>query len=161
MRDNGLMRVLKSICERDPRYRPEAYLFVLDALEFTTKMLQKTAKAGKERHVGGRELTEGLRHFALQEFGPMSLRVLASWGLNRTEDFGEIVFNLVESGKLRKTEEDSRRDFADGYDFQEAFGAPFMPANAPEDPRRGTRGGRAAGEPGKRKPLSDPPDDTD
>ena len=137
MRDPAIIKVVKEICARDKRYHPDSYLFVLDALEFTTKMLQKSSKTGKERHVGGRELLEGLRHFALQEFGPMALRVLNTWGLKRTEDFGELVFNLVESGKLRKTEEDSN-----GYDFTEAFTLPFLPAARPSPARRGTRGAR-------------------
>ncbi|NIY14277.1 MAG: hypothetical protein GWM98_05010, partial [Nitrospinaceae bacterium] len=80
----------------------------------TLKMLDKPSKSGRERHLSGQELLEGIRNFALQEFGPMSLRVLNTWGVNNTADFGEIVFNLVECGKLRKTEEDSRQDFLDG-----------------------------------------------
>ncbi|MCE9612997.1 MAG: hypothetical protein K8T26_01890 [Lentisphaerae bacterium] len=151
MRDAAMLKAVQEICTRDRRYRPESYLFVLDALEFTTKVLQKSARSGKERHVGGRELLEGLRHFALQEFGPMALRVLNTWGVKRSEDFGEIVFNLVESGKLRKTEEDSRQDFAGGYDFTEAFAVPFLPASKPEGAKRVGRTPRASGEGGKRK----------
>jgi uncharacterized repeat protein (TIGR04138 family) len=157
IRDASLMQVVMSICERDTRYQPDAYLFVLDALEFTTKILQKGGKAGKERHVGGRELLEGLRQFAVQDFGPMALRVLHSWGLTRTEDFGEIVFNLVASGKLRKTEEDSRADFAAGYDFREAFALPFLPASTPDATRRGPRSSRGAADTGKRKSGPDDP----
>ena len=151
MRDATMLKAVQEICAKDRRYRPEGYLFILDALEFTTKVLQKTARTGKARHVGGRELMEGVRHFALQEFGPMALRVLNTWGLRRTEDIGEIVFNLVESGKLRKTEDDSREDFAGGYDFTEAFAIPFLPASRPTAGKRIGRGARGAGEPGKRK----------
>ena len=129
MRDAAIVKTVQDICARDRRYRPECYFFILDALEFTSKLLQKTARTGKERHVGGRELLEGIRHFAIQEFGPMALRVLNTWGLLKTEDIGEIVFNLVETGKLRKTDQDSRLDFATGYDFTEAFAVPFLPAS--------------------------------
>ena len=158
MRDTTMFKAVKEICARDRRYRPEAYLFILDALEYTTKVLQKGERAGKGRHVGGRELVEGIRHYALQEFGPMALRVLQNWGLRRTEDFGEVVFNLVASGKLRKTEDDSRRDFAEGYDFTEAFAVPFLPASQPKGAPPGTRTTRATGEGGKRKPAAPPPD---
>lgn len=59
----------------------------------------------------------------------MSLTVLKTWGITKTEDFGEIVFNLVESGQLGKTDRDRKEDFANGYDFQSAFAKPFQPAS--------------------------------
>ena len=130
----ALIQTVNEICAKDTRYRPEGYLFVLESLEFTAKMLNKPAKSGRERHVAGRELLEGVRHFAIQEFGPMALTVLSSWGISRSEDFGEIVFNLVDSGKLRKTEEDSKADFANGYDFADAFSRPFLPESPPAKP---------------------------
>jgi uncharacterized repeat protein (TIGR04138 family) len=130
----ALIQTVREICEKDTRYLPEGYIFVLEALEFTAKMLNKPAKSGRERHVAGRELLEGVRHYAIQEFGPMALTVLSSWGLTRSEDFGEIVFNLVDSGKLRKTEEDSKADFANGYDFADAFTRPFLPEAPPPKP---------------------------
>lgn len=117
--------ILKAILARDFRYTQEAYLFVRAGLEFTVRQLEKP------RHVSGQELLEGIRTFALQEFGPMSKTVLAGWGIERTEDVGEIVFNLVDTGLLGKTERDCREDFADGYDFEEAFRRPFLPAGKP------------------------------
>ena len=58
----------------------------------------------------------------------MALTVIQSWGVSTTLDFGEIVFNLVETGKLGKTDEDKKGDFANGYDFHEVFVKPFLPA---------------------------------
>lgn len=116
--------LLHSILQRDPRYEPEAYAFVRAGLDYTVRRLEKP------RHVSGRELLDGIREFALAEFGPMSQTVLNGWGVHRTEDFGEIVFNMVESGLLGKTDEDSRADFANGYDFFEAFKKPFLPVAA-------------------------------
>ena len=75
--------------------------------------------------MSGKELLEGIREYAAQQFGPLAPTVFRSWGVRRTEDFGEIVFNLVESGLLGKTESDSREDFADGFDFDQAFDGPF------------------------------------
>lgn len=115
---------------KDQRYAPDAYFFVREGLDFTAKMLSKPQE-GPGRHIKGKELLEGLRRFTLQEFGPMSLRVLNTWGIKRTDDFGEIVFNLVESGKLGKTDEDKREDFAGGYDFTEVFVKPFKPTTQP------------------------------
>jgi uncharacterized repeat protein (TIGR04138 family) len=129
MKQTDFNEALRKILEQDTRYAPEAYLFLREALDFTIKLLQKPDK-GPARHVSGAELLDGIRQFALQEFGPLALRVLNHWGVKRCEDFGEIVFNLVDSGALGKTEEDRREDFAGGYDFERAFAAPFLPEKA-------------------------------
>jgi uncharacterized repeat protein (TIGR04138 family) len=114
--------LLEKIAVRDPRYAIEAYGFLRAGLDFTVRRLERP------RHVSGHELLDGLREFALNEFGPMAQTVLNGWGIERTEDFGEMVFNLVDAGLLGRTDEDDRADFADGYDFDEAFRRPFRPA---------------------------------
>jgi uncharacterized repeat protein (TIGR04138 family) len=119
--------LLDRIRERDPRYSREAYHFLRVALDYTQKSVAKAAK-GQLRHVTGKELLEGIRQHALAEFGPMSALVFEEWGVRRCEDFGEIVFNLVEHNILAKTEKDSREDFQGGYDFFDAFRRPFFPA---------------------------------
>ncbi|HVP39708.1 MAG TPA: Minf_1886 family protein [Candidatus Saccharimonadales bacterium] len=106
---------VESIVERDPRYRPEAYSFVMLALGFTVASLDAP------RHVTGQELLEGIRRYALQEFGPMAKTVFEHWGIQRTADFGRVVFNLIEAGLLGKTETDRPEDFEGGYDFEAAF----------------------------------------
>jgi uncharacterized repeat protein (TIGR04138 family) len=127
MDESSLAQTLREIWARDRRYRPEAYYFVLDALDFTARMLDKASKEGAERHVTGKELLEGIRVYALQEYGPMTLTVFHAWGIRSSRDFGEIVFSLVESGKLRKTDQDQREDFDGGYDLFEVFSEPFLP----------------------------------
>lgn len=129
MRKIGFAEAVLQIVAEDGRYQAEAYQFVREGLDFTVKMFNKPS-AGPARHVTGRELLEGIRSYALQEYGPMGLRVLNHWGLHTTEDVGEIVFNLVSKGVLGKTDEDRREDFANGYDFTEAFRAPFLPRSA-------------------------------
>ena len=126
MQENVFLEVINNICTKDDRYAPEAYLFVRQALDTTVKALDKP-KEGPGRHVTGQELMEGIRLFTLQEFGPMSLTVLHTWNIYKTGDFGNIVFNLVESGVLGSTEKDSKTDFSAGYDFDEAFKKPFLP----------------------------------
>ncbi len=118
--------LLDGIIARDPRYTVEAYAFVRAGLDFTVRSLEK------QRHISGQELLEGIRKFAIDEFGPMTQTVLNGWGIKRTEDIGEIVFNMVETGLLGKTDKDNRADFADGYDFDEAFRKPFRPNLTPE-----------------------------
>jgi uncharacterized repeat protein (TIGR04138 family) len=119
---------LALIIAKDPRYQRDAYLFVKDALDHTQKLVLKENK-GELRHVSGQELLGGIREYALTQFGPMTQMVFEEWGIKRCEDFGEIVFNMVEIGLLGKTEQDSREDFANGYDFHEAFRKPFLPAS--------------------------------
>lgn len=118
---------LALILKADRRYPKDAYVFLRVALNYSIKALNKPDQ-GPARHISGQELLEGIRKYTLQEFGPLSRTVLASWGITRTEDFGEIVFNLVQHGVLGKTDQDKKEDFADGYSFQEAFTAPFLPA---------------------------------
>lgn len=112
---------------RDGRYRREVYCFVRESLDFTQKLAAQANK-DKVRHVSGKELLEGIRQYALQQFGPMTMLVLSEWGVQAGEDFGEIVFNMVESGLLAKTEKDTRDDFKGAYDFFDAFRKPFIPA---------------------------------
>ncbi|MFM1768712.1 MAG: hypothetical protein RJA22_1241 [Verrucomicrobiota bacterium] len=128
---------LESILAKDPRYPREAYLFLREALDHTTKHVVRQGREGarkENRHVSGQELLEGIRLFALEQFGPMTLTVLHEWGIRRCEDFGEIVFNMVEANLLGKTEKDSRDDFKGGYDFEEAFRDPFLPRRAKPSP---------------------------
>ena len=118
--------VLVRMTQHDSRYSRDAYLFLREALDHTQTKLIRSEKS-KAQHVTGRELLDGLRDYALGQFGPMAKTVLNEWGIRNCEDFGEIVFNMVEHGLLSKTETDSRDDFKGGYPFDEAFCRPFRP----------------------------------
>lgn len=120
--------VLEQILAKDQRYPRNAYLFVREALDHTQKIVGKQGK-GSLRHVTGQELLGGIRELALEQFGPMAMTVLEEWGIHSCQDFGEIVFNLVDHRVLARTEQDSRADFQNGYDFYEAFRKPFLPSN--------------------------------
>ena len=126
MRKVSFLEALEQIIREDKRYEIDAYVFLREGLDFASKMFDKPSD-GPGRHVSGQELLEGIRVYARQEFGPMARRVLQRWGVTRTEDFGEIVFNMVGKGILGKTAEDSRADFAGVYDFDEVFVRPFLP----------------------------------
>ncbi len=106
---------IKEIIEKDSRYGPDAYAFVMQALWFTQNNLKRKG------HISARELLEGIKEFGLEQYGPMTKTVFQHWGIKTTDGFGEIVFNMVENGILSKTDEDSRRDFKDVYDFAEAL----------------------------------------
>ncbi|MSU63901.1 MAG: hypothetical protein EXS31_16165 [Pedosphaera sp.] len=120
--------VLDTIIERDTRYHREAYLFLRGALDYVQKPIAKARKL-EMCHITGQQLTEGIRAYAIDQFGPMAMMVLNEWGIHRCEDFGELVFNMVDQGLLSKTDTDSRDDFKNGYDFFDAFRKPFIPAS--------------------------------
>ena len=109
-------QVIEEICVKDPRYKPDAYEFVMQALYFTQKKIKR------QGHMSGKELLEGIRDFAVQEYGPMAKTLLYHWGISKTEDFGNIVFNMIGKKVLSKTENDSVNDFKDVYDFEKTFG---------------------------------------
>jgi len=121
--------VVEAICARGSKFAPDAYHFVNDALGFTLKKLSKRGvpKSAQARHVTGQELLHGIRCYALEQFGPMTRFMLEAWGVQKCEDFGCIVFALVEEGVFGKTDGDSLEDFGGGYDFEEAFVKPFKP----------------------------------
>jgi uncharacterized repeat protein (TIGR04138 family) len=108
-------QVVEQICSKDARYKPDSYEFVLQALSFTQKEFKK------DGHVSGQELLEGIRKFTLAQYGPMAKTVLQHWGITRTSDFGNIVFNMIEHKLLSKTESDTHQDFEEVYDFETAF----------------------------------------
>ena len=119
----------------DKRYKREAYAFVFEALRYAHDVLslgterpaaeveprpdEESAEA--QRHLTGQELCEAIRRYALDQFGYMALTVLHSWGIRRTGDFGEIVFNLISINEMSKTPEDRREDFDDVYDLEEGL----------------------------------------
>jgi uncharacterized repeat protein (TIGR04138 family) len=109
-------QVVEKICAKDIRYKQDSYEFLMQALHFTQGKLKR------QGHITGRELLEGIRQFAIDQYGPMAKTVLNHWGITKTEDFGNIVFYMVENKLLSKTETDSIEDFKDVYDFDTAFG---------------------------------------
>ncbi len=115
---------VEKLVARDPRYPREAYVYLRAALDFTQLLHNRPG------HVSVTELLEGIRQYTLKEYGPMSLLVLDEWGIRSCADIGELVFNLIEEGELRKTEQDRREDFAAGFDFNDAFRRPYLPSSA-------------------------------
>jgi uncharacterized repeat protein (TIGR04138 family) len=126
------------LVRQDKRYRLEAYAFVFEALHYAQTVMElgklteselddqtglelEETERGPQRHVTGQELCEAIRRYALEQYGFMALTVLRNWGVHCTGDFGEIVFNLIRVGRMRKTKHDRREDFDNVYDFDTAF----------------------------------------
>ena len=118
---------IEKIVARDSRYTLEAYYFVREALDYTQKKLVRNKKIQQPQHISGQELLEGTKNFTIKEYGPMGYHVLSVWGITRCEDIGELVFNMVESNLLSKTDDDTRADFSGGFEFSEALVWPFLP----------------------------------
>ena len=110
------LTIIEQLAEQSGKYKKEAYLFVFEALDYTLRKLQE------RRHVTGRELSYGISAYAKAEYGPMAKTVFEYWGITRTEDFGRIVFDLVEAGLMSKTDSDCIDDFKNIYDFEDEFG---------------------------------------
>ena len=120
--DVPFWQAVDRIREAEPRYRREAYGFVLLALGFTVQQLPEERRADPaRRHLSGRELLRGLAALAGREFGLMAPTVFAEWGVRANEDVGEIVFQLVEHGQLAARPEDRREDFAGGPELMAAL----------------------------------------
>jgi uncharacterized repeat protein (TIGR04138 family) len=107
--------IMDRIRLRERRYDERAYLFVLAGLEFCQQRLDE------RRHITGQELATGCRDLALERFGVMARLVLEHWGIRATADIGHIVFTLVELGMLLSQPNDTREDFEDVFNFDQAF----------------------------------------
>ena len=128
MDDRKLQPLIREIRVQHQRHYAEAaYFFVLEALDYTIFLESRdrgsapTREGNAVRHISPQELLSGLRRYAQEEFGPLAPYAFRSWGVTCTEDFGTLVFQMCEAGLLNKTDNDRPKDFADGFDFSEAF----------------------------------------
>lgn len=130
---------IAALARQDGRYHVDAYLFVFDALGYARDSMQLMGEVTEgddpeeleERHLTGQQLCEAIRQLALEQFGYMAKLVLNQWGVTKTDDFGHIVFNLIEVGQMRKTEHDRREDFNGVFDFDQDLVAQYK-ITAPE-----------------------------
>lgn len=111
MLDDAVTQILR----RDPRYARAAYDFVGSALR------RAIERADEPGHVNARTLLESIRDMARDDFGPLAKTVLHDWGVHSTDDFGQIVFNLIDAEAFGKTDDDRISDFGAVYAFDEAF----------------------------------------
>ena len=125
---------LAELLRRDRRYHHDAYFFVFEALRFAQEQMglggmtiPGDPETEEERHVTGQQLCEAIRQYAVQQYGMLAKNVLNEWGVRSTGDFGEIVFNLIDIGQMKKTESDRREDFENVFDFDEGLRDAFLP----------------------------------
>lgn len=116
----------KRLREKAGPYAPESFEFIRCGLEHTVRMVHgegviTEAAPDRSRHVSGQQLCLGLRDYAIRQYGMLARTVLTRWGIRRTDDFGRIVFAMIDVGIMHKTEQDTLEDFRGVYDFGEAF----------------------------------------
>src|SRR4051812_19176165 len=119
------LKSLDEIVDAVGLYPREAYRFVQAGLAHTVEKIHAETEEGESHHVTGQQLSEGLREFALLQWGMLARTVLRRWNITGTYDFGRIVFALVEHGHMAKTDEDTVEDFRNVYDFKSAFDAGY------------------------------------
>lgn len=126
---------IQKLVKDDPRYRFGGYLFVIDALAYAQDILAMgretvtteptldldSEKVSPERHLMGQDLCEAFRQYSIQEYGYMARVVLKSWGIESTGDIGNIVYKLIDIGRMKKSANDRRDDFDEVFDFDDAF----------------------------------------
>jgi uncharacterized repeat protein (TIGR04138 family) len=131
MRHAGISEVIRQeILTKDPRYQLEAYEFTLDACQHTQRLLGRKPERdpleeSPANHLTARQLLEGMCDLAQQQFGLLARTVLARWGVNCTDDFGEIVYNLINAELLSKSAEDTKADFHNVFDLDQALKGGF------------------------------------
>ena len=132
---------LDQLVSQDPRYPVEAYVFVREALAFASDSMElgvapdvaETEAAPdqpRERHLTGQELCEAIRQFAINQYGYMAKVVLQRWGITATGNFGDIVYNMIEMGVMKKSPQDRRTHFDNVYDFDHVFESNFEMCNS-------------------------------
>jgi len=131
--------LLYRLVQKDPRYPIQAYVFVREALAFAADSLELDSgyddilsddklvapPATQQRHVTGQQLCEGIRQYAINQFGYMAKVVLKNWGINKTSCFGDIVYNMIDVGIMKKSNDDRRHHFDDVYQFDDVFQKEF------------------------------------
>ena len=121
--------IIERIIEEDPRFHPNAYYFMLKCLNYSVQKHEPQFaddESGDQKHVTGPQLLECIREIALKDFGYMARTVFEIWGIKDSGSWGTIVYNMIESKLLSKSDSDSRSDFNDVYDFEEALDKAFF-----------------------------------
>jgi uncharacterized repeat protein (TIGR04138 family) len=128
MIDQEFNAIIHQVLNKDPRYAKGAYHFIRKALNHTSQKIQRRTKQTGPLDVPIPKLIQGLCEYAHDQFGPMACCVFRHWGVSNGEDFGHIVFNLVEQGAFSKSEADAHEAFKAMPDFKEVLESPYLPA---------------------------------
>ncbi len=109
------MILLDKVLENDSRFPLDAYLLVNDGLQYAYKV------TGRKDHITACELLDAIRELMISRYGLLARAVLNSWGINSTDDIGQVILNLVNAGLMPQEETESLEKFHAVYDFNEVF----------------------------------------
>lgn len=123
--------MVSRIYEADFRYDTDAYYYLREVLDRTSHDLGRDGPKAENRHLSGAELAKGFRDCMLADFGPMAATVAEDWGVEKSDDIGAMVYNLIEAGAFSKAPTDRRSDFNGLFDLYDELEAPYLP-NAPQ-----------------------------
>ena len=128
--DYTIDELVQQILEDDTRFHPNAYLFLLQALNHASKNKVKNIEEEpdnpEKKHISGQQLLESIRVLALLEFGYLARAVFNSWGIAETYSWGEIVYNMISKKLLTKSDKDNRQDFKDVFDLEKGLDNAFF-----------------------------------
>ena len=132
---------LYELIRKDPRYPYEAYEFLCEAVSFTQDLLERTPRdeddPETDYHVSGAELIRGACELAVIEFGMMAPVVFRQWNIRKTDDMGNIVFNLIRGERLSKSDRDEPDDFHELFDIEQTLREGFELTTVPRKPAKG------------------------
>ena len=111
-----MKKKLEQIASEDGRFPAKAMKFVYEGLGYTVKNL-----VNEPGHVTGQTLCQGLTQLAIEKWGRLAMLVLNSWNIKTTNDFGQIVYLMIENKWMSAQPADSIEDFSDVYDFKNIF----------------------------------------
>jgi len=104
-------------------YSSEAYHFLHDAMDYSSSQLCNKEKKG---HLSAEELYLGCCDYAIHEYGPLAPEVLAHWGIHKSSDIGNIVYNLIEIRVFAKQKSDSKNEFDNLPTLEYLLSIPFI-----------------------------------
>ena len=90
-------QMISQLMAASSNYALDAYQFVRAGLDKAQKNRFRSSQTVPAQ-ISGAELLEALRELAVEQFGKRAKAILNKWGIFKCEDFGEIVFKMVEAG---------------------------------------------------------------
>ena len=126
-----MKKSIKEIAKLDGRYSLRAFEFVQEGLGRTIKKhYGDEIENESPHHVTGKQLCFSLAELAAEKWGRMAKVVLNQLGIKSTNDFGNIVYIMVENKWMHARLEDTIEEFESVYDFEEVFEKNYQFSNS-------------------------------
>lgn len=103
---------LLELVKQDSAYPVGAYILIYEVLDW----MKDNGLVKQGEHITGQGLAITIIAYAIQHYGLLTEAILKELGITKSEDVGNIVWNLVEANLIGKQPNDSRQDFAKVFD---------------------------------------------